>query len=82
MCVTLLKDQCCYCVEKIAREQEQKQEISEVILQQSRTEEMMVCTQICRQGAFVQIMDPQGEKKKKKQLSEWRQGQIHGAYKS
>lgn len=81
MCVTLLKDQCCYCVEKMAREQEQKQEISEVILQQSRTEEMMVCTQICRQGAFVQIMDPQGEKKKKK-LSEWRQGQIHGPYKS
>ena len=26
----------------------------------------MVCTQIGRQGEFVQIMDPQGEKKKKK----------------
>ena len=25
---------------------------------------MMVCTQIGRQGEFVQIMDPQGEKKK------------------
>ena len=28
----------------------------------------MVCTQIGRQGEFVQIMDPQGEKKKKKKI--------------